>query len=353
MSENTPITFIGSPPSPYTRKMIALMRYRLIPYKVIWGNPEEILTNGCLSHLNIEPAKPNLQPTFLLRDHTGELKAYTDSTPLIRRFEAEFETRKCIPQDKFLSFLNYLLEDFADEWVTKYMFHYRWHFDEDIDNAGTLLPLNQIVNLDQDSLASFKKYISERQVSRLEVVGSNEATAEIIEKSFKRFLNLLEKHFSKLPFLFGKRPASADFALFGQLSQLVGFDPTSRKIVHEISPRTVAWVSQMEDLSGLEVSEEDWELAESSETLDNLFKEIGRVYVPALLANKKAALNNEKTWQATIDDSLWTQQTFPYQVKCLNWINEEFEKLSSSEKEKTGSFLEKNNLEKFLEINQK
>ena len=281
------------------------------------------------------------------------MKAYTDSTPLIRRFETEFEIRKCIPKDKFLSFLNYLLEDFADEWVTKYMFHYRWHFDEDIDNAGTLLPLNQIVNLDQDSLASFKKYISERQVSRLEVVGSNEATAETIEKSFKRFLNLLEKHFSKLPFLFGRRPASADFALFGQLSQLVGFDPTSRKIAHEISPRTVAWVSQMEDLSGLEVSSEDWDLADSSETLDNLFKEIGRVYVPALLANKKAALNNEKTWQATIDDSLWTQQTFPYQVKCLNWINEEFEKLSSSDKEKIGPFLEKNNLEEILEINQK
>ena len=109
----------------------------------------------------------------------------------------------------------------------------------------------------------------------------------------------------------------------------------------------------MEDLSGLEVSSEDWDLADSSETLDNLFKEIGRVYVPALLANKKAALNNEKTWQATIDDSLWTQQTFPYQVKCLNWINEEFEKLSSSDKEKIGPFLEKNNLEEILEINQK
>ena len=173
MSENTRITFIGSPPSPYTRKMIALMRYRRIPYKVIWGNPQELLTNGSLSHLNIEPAKPNLQPTFLLPDQTAGLKAHTDSTPLIRRFEAEFETRKCIPKDKFLSFLNYLLEDFADEWVTKYMFHYRLYFDEDIDNAGTLLPLNQFVNLDEDSLASFKKYISERQVSRLGVVGSS------------------------------------------------------------------------------------------------------------------------------------------------------------------------------------
>ena len=121
------------------------------------------------------------------------------------------------------------------------------------------MPLNQIVNLDEDSLASFKKYISERQVSRLGVVGSSEITAETIEKSFKRFLSLLEKHFSIFPFLLGKRPASADFAMFGQLSQLVGFDPTSRKIAHEISPRTVAWVSLMEDLSGLEVSDQDWD----------------------------------------------------------------------------------------------
>lgn len=348
MSENTRITFIGSPPSPYTRKMIALMRYRQIPYKVIWGNPQELLTNGSLSHLNIEPAKPNLQPTFLLPDETGELKAYTDSTPLIRRFETEFEIRKCIPKDKFLSFLNYLLEDFADEWVTKYMFHYRWHFDEDIDNAGTLLPLNQIVNLDEDSLASFKKFISERQVSRLGVVGSSEITAETIEKSFKRFLSLLEKHFSIFPFLLGKRPASADFAMFGQLSQLVGFDPTSRKIAHEISPRTVAWVSLMEDLSGLEVSDQDWILDEVPESLSNIFKEIGKVYAPALLANKEATLKDEKTWKALIDDSEWTQQTFPYQVKCLNWINEEFEKLDNKVKNKVNLFLKKNNCEKLL-----
>ena len=349
MSDNTRITFIGSPPSPYTRKMIALMRYRRIPYKVIWGNPQELLTNGSLSHLNIEPAKPNLQPTFLLPDQTAGLKAHTDSTPLIRRFEAEFETRKCIPKDKFLSFLNYLLEDFADEWVTKYMFHYRWHFDEDIDNAGTLLPLNQFVNLDEDSLASFKKYISERQVSRLGVVGSSEITAETIEKSFKRFLSLLEKHFLLFPFLLGKRPASADFAMFGQLSQLVGFDPTSRKIAHEISPRTVAWVSLMEDLSGLEVSDEDWISDEIPESLSNIFKEIGKVYAPALLANKEAALKDEKTWKTTIDDSEWTQQTFPYQVKCLNWINEEFEKLDNDAKDRVNSFLKKNNCEKLLQ----
>ena len=167
------------------------------------------------------------------------------------------------------------------------MFHYRWHFDEDIDNAGTLLPLNQVVNLDSKSLSSFKEHIAQRQIGRLGVVGSSDVTAAAIERSYERFLNLLEEHFSQFPFLLGNRPAFCDFALFGQLSQLVGFDPTSRKIAHKVSPRTVAWTNIMEDLSGLEVSDEDWIDEELSESLINIFKEIGRVYVPALLANEK------------------------------------------------------------------
>ena len=70
MSDIAPLILIGSPPSPYTRKMISLLRYRQIPYKVIWGDPQELLTNGGLSHLNIEPPKPNLLPTFIIPDQT-------------------------------------------------------------------------------------------------------------------------------------------------------------------------------------------------------------------------------------------------------------------------------------------
>jgi len=223
------ITLIGAPPSPYTRKMIALLRYRSIPYEVIWGDPGQILDEGGIfAELGIEKPKPALLPTFIMRDERGELKTVTDSTPIIRRLENEFEGRSVIPSDPALCFLNYLLEDFGDEWVTKYMFHYRWHFEEDADNAASLLPLNSNVNLAPENLEVFKNYIGPRQIERLWVVGSNNTTAPIIEESYKRFLKIMEDHLQNLPFLLGKRPSSSDFAIYGQLTQLIGFDPTSR-----------------------------------------------------------------------------------------------------------------------------
>ena len=110
MLQKERLTLIGAPPSPYTRKMIALLRYRHIPYEIIWGNPGELLAGeGPLADLDIEPPKPVLLPTFLMRDERGELKTVTDSTPIIRRLEDEFEGRSVIPEDPALCFLNYLL----------------------------------------------------------------------------------------------------------------------------------------------------------------------------------------------------------------------------------------------------
>ena len=51
--------------------------------------------------------------------------------------------------------------------------------------------------------------------------------------------------------MFGQRPSSSDFGLYGQLTQLVGFDPTPRNIAYKNSPRTISWVNIMSDLSGL------------------------------------------------------------------------------------------------------
>jgi len=330
------ITLIGATPSPYTHKMVALLRYRHIPYNVMWGVPEEILPK-----MGIEPPKPGLLPTFIFDDENGEAKAVCDSTPIIRRLEGSFPGRSVLPVDPALAFIDYLLEDFADEWCTKYMFHYRWHPEADADNAGTLLPLGYSVSLPTEQHKQFKQHFTQRQISRLYVVGSNDITAPIIDASYRRFLAAMEAHLAEQPYMLGQRPGAGDFALYGQLTQLVGFDPTPRAIAHEVSARTVAWVDQMADLSGLEAQETEWKpLEQQPESLRGLLNELGRMYVPALLANARALQAGEKNWQTEIDGATWRQQTFSYQAKCLQWINQAYIELSDKDRRRVDVVLE-------------
>ena len=328
MSKVDPLTLIGVAASPYTRKMIALLRYRRIPYRIIWGNPVDIL-----QEMEIAPPKVGLLPTFLLPDELGNIQAVCDSTPIIRRLDKDYSDREVIPSNPALAFVDYLLEDFADEWCTKFMFHYRWYPDVAANNAGTLLPLLHSVDLPDTSVSQFKSYITDRQRGRLHVVGSNEITAPLIDISYRRFLGAFNSHLTHQPFVLGHRPSSCDFAFYGQLTQLIGFDPTSRQIAHDLAPRVVAWTTLMEDLCGLELNEVSWcELGVSPETLKNLFKEVGKFYVPALLANARALREKKSTWEAEINDGLWSQETFAYQGKCLGWIRDEYEKLSDQDR---------------------
>lgn len=328
MAVNSRLRLIGAPGSPYTQKMLALMRYRHIPYAVLWGMPEMVL-----DQLGIEKPKMAFMPTFLFDDAQGNPVAHCDSTPIIRRLESLYEGRSVLPTDPALAFIDYLIEDFADEWVTKYMFHFRWHGEEDADNAGTLLPLSLGMALSDQQAAEFKSMFTQRQISRLAYVGSSDKTAPVIEASYRRFLKAMQSHLSQQPFMLGQRPGAGDFALYGQLTQLVGFDPTPRRIAHELSPRTVGWVDVMKDLSGADADERGWTVLESQPaSLKGLLEEIGRVYAPAMLANAGAVAAGEKSWKAQIDGEDWEQRSFPYQAKCLEWIHQAYQALSDADR---------------------
>ncbi|MFT5573617.1 MAG: glutathione S-transferase [Cryomorphaceae bacterium] len=329
------ITLIGNTPSPYTRKMVSILRYRHIPYSIVWADPSEELEKR-----GIAKPKVALLPTFIFEDVDNGAYSAVDSTPIIRKLESLHDGRSVIPQDAALAFIDYLLEDFADEWCTKYMFHYRWYPQDDADNAGTMLPFCIDPSMPADKQQWAKDYFSRRQIDRLYVVGSNDTTAPVIDASYRRFLKAMDAHLASQPFMLGSRPAAGDFAIMGQLSQLVGFDPTPRAITHELSPRTVAWSLMTDDLSGLEPRASDWNnFEEIPDTLKGILNEVGRVYAPALLANAKALQAGEQQWQTEIDGATWTQQTFPYQGKCLQWINEHYQALNSADKQKVDTVL--------------
>jgi glutathione S-transferase len=320
--------------------MRSLLRYRRIPYQLIIRNSRE--------DVNLPQPKVSLIPRFLLPDEQDpeRVVARVDSTPLIRRFEGEFSGRSAIPSDPAIAFIDYLLEDYADEWLTKAMFHYRWAYRADIDKAAAVLPLWSRVNVPDDQIAPIRKAIAERQIQRLYVVGSNETTGPVIEDSYRRFLRLFDAHLQRLPFLMGGRPGASDFATLGQLTQLATFDPTPAAVTVEEATRVLAWVEVMEDLSGLEPGEEDWTTRDSvPETLSALLAEAGRVYAPFLLANADALERGADTVECTIADEPWLQRPFPYQGKCLQWLREGRSALGSDDRVAVDALLAGSGLE--------
>jgi len=308
--QSAPLPLVGAPGSPYSRKLRAVLRYRRIAH--VWvaaGSPE----SRALPAPRVE-----LLPRLVLPGADGRPEAHVDSTPLIRALEARQPGRSVIPPDPVVAFLDALLEDYADEWLTKAMFHYRWAFAPDVAKASAILPRWFDPTGPEERAAAAGESFAKRQIERLWVVGSNETTAPTIESSYHRLLGLLDARLVEARFVWGDRPGAADFALYGQLTQLCGFDPTPAALSLEVAPRVVAWVDLVEDLSGLEPADSDWPSRDAlPETVHALLGEVGRVYAPFLLANAAAVASGAERVECEIDGRSWVQRPFPYQAKCL------------------------------------
>jgi glutathione S-transferase len=306
----SPLTIVGAPGSPYTRKLRALCRYRRVPHVFVQQGSPEART--------LPRPRVELIPQ-LIAEEAGARVAKTDTTPLIREIERTHPNgRSVIPVDPALAFIDALIEDYGDEWLTKAMFHYRWAYAPDIEKASLVLPRWAGSRQTDEQLRQRGEAFARRQIDRLEVVGSNEHTAALIEASYERFLRCMEDHLRQHRFLLGERPGTGDFALYGQLTQLALFDPTAMAKTLRISARTTAWTETTEDLSGLVPQARDWFSREAlPDSLRALLTEIGRVYPPFLIANAAAVASGAERVECEIDGRRWMQRPFPYQKKCL------------------------------------
>ncbi len=168
----------GAAGSPYTCKMLAVLRYKRIPYRYIQRAQAPRLG---LPRLGLPKPRVELLPTFYFPQDDGGYTAVVDSTPLIRRLEAASADHAVLPPDPVMAFFDALIEDYADEWLTKAMFHYRWHHIHDRNKAGLILPLQQNVSASQDQIDAMAANFTERQTRRLRYVGSNPITGPLIE----------------------------------------------------------------------------------------------------------------------------------------------------------------------------
>jgi len=306
----------GALGSPYSMKIRALLRYRRIPH--IW-------VHGLHAQSAQSKVKAPVIPVLEYPDGSFA----NDSTPLIYDLEEKHSERSVIPADPGQAFLAHLIEDFADEWLTKAMFGYRWLEEVDQIQMSRWLAFDALKG-GGDQVESFSSAFRKRQVERMALVGCTRQNFALIEASTKRVLAALEAHAINQHWMFGTRPSLAEFGIYGQLSQL-GVDPTAQSMMREEFPYAYRWLYHVDDASGIEG---DW----AASTLElqpitmALLHEVGRIYVPFLMANAAAVEAGAETFSIEVDGHRYEQGTFKYQLKCLAELRKRFSDLPEQAK---------------------
>jgi hypothetical protein len=162
-------------------------------------------------------------------------------------------------------------------------------------------------------------------------------------------LEALQAQLSTRDFLLGDRPGRGDFGLYGQLTQLVGWDPTSMAVAVDIAPKVLIWVERMDDLSWLEVADDGWaSIDDLDPATKDLLGEIGRSYAPFMVANAEALQSGADEVVCTIDGQEYRQGPFKYQGKCLMWLRQGYAALSDDDRQRVDAVLAGTGCEQLL-----
>jgi glutathione S-transferase len=316
--KSTRYRLIGSTASPYALKLRALMRYRRIPFD--WVIMTKALRKAT-GHL-----RPNLIPVLQYPDGTFR----GETTTLAYDLEARHSERSVMPADKAVAFVCDLLEDLADEWAVKPLFLYRWWDPEDQAYvsrwAGEEWSTSEATTGSAEEVDEFRR----RQISRMPILGATEENRPLLEESYRRMLAAFEPHVGMRNYLFGSRPSLADFAWFGQLSEMAT-DPTPMRILRERAPFTDHWVRRLDDASGVEG---EWYSRERAlgGWVEALLKIAGDLYLPFLVANADAFSRGLERLEMKVWGLPYTLAPFKYQVKCLQQLCRKFAALDDRDR---------------------
>jgi glutathione S-transferase len=298
-----PYRLFGVELSPYSVKVRSYLRYKRIPHQWV------IRSSAAMPEFQ-QHARLPLIPLLL----TPEGEALQDSTPILEWLEARHPEPPIHPADPALAFVSALLEEYADEWGNKPMFHYRWWYEADRRSASERIARLDLPDAPPEALARVAAAITERMVPRLRFVGSSAETRPLIEASFERQLAILEPHLARRRYVLGARPALADFGLAAQLYQLAS-DPTPGERIRVCAPLVADWIERMLD-PRREGDFESWEaLAPTLEPL--LAEEVAGCFLPWSDANARALAAGEASFRVALAGGAFAQQPQKYHARSL------------------------------------
>lgn len=308
-----PYRLFGAALSPYSAKVRSYLRYKGLEHE--WIERSQSREEEFQRY-----AKLQLIPILVDADDA----VMQDSTPIIEALERAHGEPALQPAEAGLAFLSALLEDYADEWLNKAMFHYRWSYPDDQESAA-----KRIVAMMFDGAGAapegLEASVRARMSGRLHHVGSSPETQPIIEASFERVIALLDPVLANRSYLFGGRPCLADFGIAAQLAQLLS-DPTPGALLRGRAPNVVRWVERME---APQAQGDFIPFASAAEDFAELLRtEVASVYLRWMEANARAVADDAGRFQVEIDGRAFNQKPQRYAAKALAALQRTYTGLS-------------------------
>ena len=209
-----------------------------------------------------------------------------DGAAIIEHFEAA-NGRPCQPQCPRQQMISALFDVIGTDGLLRPAMHYRWNFPDD----NLTFVRYHFLHSQRDVPEREEK--TEAMMNRMRhaamIFGVTEQSQPVVEAVYLEYLDALNTHFERYPYLLGWRPCIGDFGLIAPMYAHLGRDPYPARLMQQRAPAVYRWVERMnredQDVPECFNAGNDF-LADDEipETLMQVLKILAEDFVPETLA---------------------------------------------------------------------
>lgn len=169
-----------------------------------------------------------------------------DTTAIFDYLEERFPSPAAYPPGPRQQCIARLFEFLLDAELGRPAWHYRWNFmDENYAFVGREFGRSFRPQGSNAELDHYGSLIAERMEGKRAGMGDSPALRPVLEAIYLDALEILEAHFTRLPYLFGGLPSIADHVLMGSLFGHLARDPVPASLMKQHAPRVFRWTEHM------------------------------------------------------------------------------------------------------------
>ncbi len=209
-------------------------------YLIKRGIPFEELSSGheSFKHEVLPKGKLPTIPTLV----TPEGEVIRDGAAIIEHFEVA-DGRPCQPPGPRQQVISALFDVIGSDGLLRPAMHYRWNYPQ--DNLHFIRYHFLHSQRDIPERQEKTDYMMNRMRHAAQLFGVIEKSQTLVETLYKAYLEALNHHFERYPYLLGGRPCIGDFGLLAPMYAHLGRDPHPARLMQQYAVRVYRWVERM------------------------------------------------------------------------------------------------------------